>query len=162
MTTSVEVWKPVVGYEGLYEVSNQGRVRSVPRWSCKGKGRRWVQGGVLKPTTEKNGYQVVSIKGALHKVHRLVMNAFCAPAPDWSTMVNHIDGNPSNNQLANLEWSDNGHNKRHANRRYEYRGKMFCLTELSELTGVPVQRLFSRIVRLNWTVSRAAETPSRQ
>jgi hypothetical protein len=162
MPSSVEVWKPVVGYEGLYEVSDQGRVRSLSRWSCEGRGRRWIKGQVLAPVTVKDGYQVVGIKGKSRKVHRLAMEAFCGPAPEWATMVNHIDRNTSNNCLTNLEWSDNSHNKRHANRKHNYNDHLYCLAELSEISGISIGRLHCRIFRLGWSVTRAVETPLRQ
>jgi hypothetical protein len=154
-----EVWQPVQGYEGLYEVSDQGRVRSLDRWSCEGQGRRWIKERVLAPVTDKDGYQLVTIKGKLLKVHRLVMLSFCGTPPEWATMVNHIDKDPSNNALSNLEWSHNGHNKRHANRRHQYKGQLYCLSELSEISGLTVQRLYGRIVRLGWSVTKAVETP---
>jgi hypothetical protein len=154
-----EVWQPARGYEGFYEVSNQGRVKSLARWSCEGKGRRWISEHILKPVIVKDGYTAVGIKGKQLKVHRLVMEAFMSPVPVWATMINHIDKNPANNKLTNLEWSHNGHNKRHANRKYIYKNNLYCLTELYEICGISIARLHSRIHYLGWPVAKAVETP---
>lgn len=157
MTT--EYWKPVVGYEGLYEVSDLGRVKSLERWTRCNRGKRKITEAILAPVSDKNGYRIVSLGAKLHKVHRLVMLAFGGAVPPWSSMVNHIDKNPSNNALSNLEWSNNSHNKRHANRRYTYKGSDYCLSELQELSGICLDRLYSRIHYLGWSVVKAVETP---
>lgn len=92
----VEEWKPIVGYEGLYEVSNAGRVRSLFRYKK-----------VLKPFVTRNGYCVVELfkdkVGKMMSIHRLVATAFI-PNIDNSPQVNHIDENKCNNRAENLEW----------------------------------------------------------
>lgn len=92
----VEIWKPVVGYEGLYEVSNTGEVRSLFRYKK-----------LLKPTVARNGYCAVELfKNKKRKhilVHRLVALAFI-PNPDNLPMVNHKDETRDNNCVENLEW----------------------------------------------------------
>lgn len=105
---AVEIWKPVVGFEGLYEVSNQGRVKSIPRKRCKGN--------VLKPHIVK-GYEYVHLskdgKAKYLKVHRLVADAFL-PEIQGKSYVNHIDGNKTNNSVKNLEWCTASENLKHA------------------------------------------------
>lgn len=95
----IEEWRPVVGYEGLYEVSDWGRVRSLPR--------KWAKGGMLKPTPNKLGYLQVYLykngKKETRKVHILVMLAFVDRCPDGCE-VDHIDWNPKNNRLDNLRY----------------------------------------------------------
>lgn len=106
-----EIWKPVVGYEGLYEVSNLGRVRSVDRYVSFG---RWGDNGqtrfrkshLLSPKIDEGYYRVALSKDGvkkLFKVHRLVAQAFI-PNPDNLPVVNHKDEDKSNNIVTNLEW----------------------------------------------------------
>lgn len=104
-----EEWKPIKGYEGIYEVSNMGRVKSLHR----------SQGRILKQDTKDNGYIQVSLNkdGVQSKkhVHRLVATAFI-PNPHNKSEVNHIDGNKENNNADNLEWCTREYNMRHAYR----------------------------------------------
>jgi hypothetical protein len=104
-----EVWKPVVGYEGLYEVSNAGKVKSMPR-----NGR---DGRVLKRQHNNKGYPQVSLcavgvpRTAL--VHRLVLSAFVGqPAPGQEGC--HNDGDRTNCELQNLRWDTRGGNMQDA------------------------------------------------
>ena len=104
-----EYWKPVVGYEGLYEVSNFGRVKSLKF----GKERILKQS---KNKKTKHGYYVVCLsKNGIVKnylVHRLVAQAFL-PNPNDYKEVNHKDENPQNNIVSNLEWCDRLYNVRY-------------------------------------------------
>jgi hypothetical protein len=104
------VWLPVPGFEGLYEVSDQGRVRSVRR-------RRQ-----LHPSKKTTGYLQVTlaVEGVSHylSVHRIVAMAFL-PNPENKPQVNHKNGNKTDNRVANLEWMTNSENQRH---RFEVLG----------------------------------------
>lgn len=116
---AIPVWRPVVGYEGLYEVSNTGQVRSLFRYKK-----------VLKPNMAKTGYCTVELfKSGESKrllIHRLVAKAFI-PNPDNFPQINHKDENRSNNSVDNLEWCtakynmhyNNGIERRTANRNYD-------------------------------------------
>ena len=114
--TENEVWKDVVGYEGLYKVSDRGNVFSVERRDPRG---RRIGGRLLKPIQSRGGYLQVQ----LHKngkmkgkyIHRLVAEAFI-PNPKKLPEVNHKDENPSNNELSNLEWCTRKHNNNHGTR----------------------------------------------
>lgn len=115
----MEQWKQVVGYEGLYEVSDNGRIRSIDRAIKRCDGVEWqLQGVVRVQPIDKRGYpSVVLSKDGVrktHRVHRIVMDAF-APS-GRKREVNHIDGNKINNRLENLEWATSSENKIHASR----------------------------------------------
>lgn len=98
-----EIWKDIPNYEGLYQVSNLGRVKSFRR-STK---HYWQDEYILKPAHANNGYCQVTLydNTVRHKflVHRLVAEAFI-PNPDNLPQVNHKDENPLNNAASNLEW----------------------------------------------------------
>lgn len=114
-----ELWKPIENYEGLYEVSNKGNVRSLDRdvQYKKTDFTMKITGIDLKPNVLKKGYLQVGLSksGKLKSmlVHRLVMNAF-SPTTNENLQVNHIDGNKENNEVSNLEWVTAIENTNHA------------------------------------------------
>ncbi|SIS99862.1 NUMOD4 domain-containing protein [Achromobacter sp. MFA1 R4] len=110
-----EEWRDVLGYEGHYIISNFGRIVSVRR-VVKGKKRRTVGGQVMKPRLN-NGYALVTLsldkKMKNASVHRMVAMAFCDGARPW-LVVNHKNGNRSDNRADNLEWVTISQNCIHA------------------------------------------------
>ena len=101
-----EVWKDIKGYEGFYQVSNLGRVRSFYRMS--GKANIFHKGRVVKPILGSVGYFVVSLykHGACKQmhVHRLVAEAFCEK-PNGCNIVDHINTDVKDNRASNLRWT---------------------------------------------------------
>jgi transposase len=106
-----EVWRPVVGYEGLYEVSDRGRVRGVDR--CGADGRR-VKGKLLNPNPTHGGYFAVTLRKSgipkTLKVHKLVLRAFVGPCPTGMEARHFPDRDPTNNRLCNLSWASHAQN----------------------------------------------------
>ncbi|WP_418344921.1 NUMOD4 motif-containing HNH endonuclease [Rhodococcus pyridinivorans] len=104
-----EVWKSAPGWEGIFEVSNLGRVRSLPRITVRKNGTPCsVRGRILRPYRKSSGHLSLSVpkraggQGRM-SVHALVAEAFLGPRPDGHE-IRHLDGNPSNNQVTNLAY----------------------------------------------------------
>lgn len=105
-----EIWKNIVGFEGRYQISNFGRVKSLSRRvNCPLNGHRTIGERVLKLNLNTGGYKIVSLgasgngNSTMRLVHRLVASGFI-PNPNNKPCVNHLDGNKSNNHFSNLEW----------------------------------------------------------
>lgn len=116
-----EIWLPIKDYEGLYEVSSLGKVRSLDRNLIVSNGKKYIRKGrTIKPHVNKFGYQRIGLsKNGIREqifVHRIVAKAFLPTSNMESLDVNHIDGNKQNNTIQNLEWCNRQYNMQHAYR----------------------------------------------
>lgn len=109
-----EIWKDIVGYEGLYQISNLGRIKRIlfinNKVTCK------KEHIISQQINKKNRCYASLYKNNKRKnciVHRLVATAFI-PNPNDLPQINHIDGNPRNNNINNLEWCTASYNNKHA------------------------------------------------
>ena len=111
-----EIWNDIQGYEGLYQVSNFGRVKSLPKKHdiSMGKGYYITKERILQPGEDKDGYLQVGLrknkKTRMRKIHRLVAETFI-PNLNNLPQVNHKDENKQNNDVINLEWCNNSYNQ---------------------------------------------------
>lgn len=109
-----EIWKDVKGYEGLYQISSLGRIKSLKKIDDYGK---IIKENIRKLQIDKDGYFMISLwnKGKCKtlRVNRLVAETFI-PNPNYKPVVNHIDGDKQNNIVSNLEWCTGSENDLHA------------------------------------------------
>lgn len=114
-----EIWKDIEGYEGLYQVSNLGRIKSLERYVWNRFSYILVKERILKQSNDKYGYCIISLnknnKGKVFKVHRLVAQAFI-PNSLNAPQVNHKDEDKKNNYVDNLEWCDSKYNNTYGTR----------------------------------------------
>lgn len=151
-----EIWKDIVGFERMYQVSNLGRVKSMGKIIYKSNGvRQTFSERILKPGRGSHGYYGVALynkgMGETHLIHRLIADAFI-PNPDNKPMINHIDSDKTNNSISNLEWVNGKENSNHAsvrgrmrrnhNQRINYRlSKIGELNPMSKLSNADVKNI---------------------
>lgn len=111
----MEIWSDIKGYEGKYQVSTLGNVRSLDRYIITKNGiSRFVRGRLLKPHKIPKGYLQVKLPERLTVVHRIVAETFIGEPPTPNHVINHIDLNKENNDVSNLEWVTPQENTQHA------------------------------------------------
>lgn len=168
-----EIWKDITGYEGFYQVSNYGKIKSLDRISHQGNFLKGTVGYTYKAT---NGYIKVTLtkcgKSKHFLAHRIVAESFLDKT-DGKTHVNHIDGNKTNNYFLNLEWCTPLENIRHSidtgltNKKgencwnsilkesdvIEIRSKIGALTtrEISVLFAISIPTVYDIKHRRTWT-----------
>lgn len=116
---TMEVWKNVKGYENLYQVSSEGRVKSLCRYVNNNGGLEYREGKIMKSCKHNKGYpQIVLCKEGKQKtycIHRLVAQAFILN-PNNYPVVNHKDEDKTNNKVENLEWCTSQYNNTYGTR----------------------------------------------
>lgn len=122
-----EIWKDIKGYEGLYQISNLGNVKSMDRLiSCKNNTTKLCKGTVLKP--HKNNYLFVRLYNnsipETKYIHKLIADAFI-PNPNNFPEINHKDENKLNNSIDNLEWCTVSYNNSYGNRTQKTRKRVY-------------------------------------
>lgn len=113
-----EIWKDITGYEGLYQVSSLGNVKSLDRYVKHYRGGNcFKKGATLKPSKNRKGYYLIVLaKEGISRsksIHRIVAETFI-PNQQNKPQVNHKDGNKTNNSVQNLEWATQEENMTHA------------------------------------------------
>lgn len=150
-----EQWRPVVGFEGYYEVSDQGRVKSLARLCPCRPGRRWrkVHERILKPIpvkTRLDGVQrlIVMLQAADRdlvkwcRIHCLVLEAFVGPRPTPQHESRHLNCNPSDNRLVNLRWGTKAENHADTLRMdHILRGERHPGAKLTDAQVIEIRRL---------------------
>lgn len=165
-----EAWLPIVGWEGLYEVSDQGRVRTVGHWlrASRGGGMRFWSGRLRKVSVNAHGYCAVTLyhrpkSNVSQAVHRAVLEAFRGPCPDGME-ARHLNGHSQDNRLVNLAWGTKSENNldrvrhgthHHAAKTHCGRGHKFAGPNL---VGKPNGRRCRACARSHATVALARRT----
>lgn len=143
-----EIWKDIRGYEGLYQVSNLGRVKSVGRCITKNYGGNirpfLLKDKILRPCFDgKKHYVHVNLSKdgivTTYNIHRLVAIAFI-PNPYGYLEINHIDENKTNNRVDNLEWCDHSYNNTYGSKLHQTRGMKNPQNKLSDHDVVEIRR----------------------
>ena len=126
------IWRDIEGYEGLYQVSNEGRIKSLKRHHVRND-------RILKQSKDKDKYKRVDLRkdnvSAIKRVNRLVAKAFI-PNPNNYPVVNHKDENKENNSVDNLEWCSISYNNDYGSRNGNFCKKGYQYTLDGELIAV--------------------------
>jgi hypothetical protein len=152
----MEVWKSIIGYEGYYEISNFGNVRSLERIVNHTKyGKQQLKArNSKKYITDKAYYEVALCKDNKAKrifIHKLVAIHFIEKINLSKNQVNHIDSNKKNNTILNLEWVDNRENQCHKNiiKTSKYTGVSYCKDRCKFIACITINKKRTFLGRFN-------------
>jgi len=144
-----EVWKDISGFEGYYQISDSGRVKSLDRTVRQRNGINLIKGRFLKPSINKGGYEYLSLckEGSqkTYVIHRLVGVEFVSN-PQNKPQINHINGIKTDNRAENLEWVTNQENQQHASKIGLRDNSKGINHPLSKLTEADVLEIRSNIL----------------
>lgn len=150
----MEVWKDIPGYNGLYQASDQGRIKSLPKaWVVRNGGLHTTTERILKQNNSCHGYCAVSLRKnnitSRVLVHRIIMLTFFGKS---KLQVNHIDGVKDNNKLANLEYCTCSENHKHAFKigLYSKKGESHHMAKLTEQQVLEIRSLSGKVKQGHW------------
>ena len=143
-----EIWKDIEGYEGLYQVSNYGNIKSLSKVVKNAYGVHRTEDKILKPQTKKDGYLQIQLskngKQKHYKVHRLVALTYIAN-PNNYPCVNHKDENKSNNHVSNLEWCTYEYNTNYGTRNKRASEKLKGKMKNKKLTKQQLEKRYRKV-----------------
>ena len=165
--TQSEEWRPILGWEGKYEVSNLGNVRSLPRVVQRSDGEtRRLSGRMLRPGTSKGRDKYLRVglcrngELCMHKVHLLVAEAFIGPRPD-GLVCRHLNDDPADNRVENLRWGtvsenqyDSVRNKHHCQSKKTHCKRGHILAGRNLTMGRPGKRDCAACYRARRSLNR--------
>ncbi len=147
-TQPLEEWRDVKGYEGLYQVSSLGRVRSCRRQIYSKRCVKFVDSIILTPQVKNTGYIRVYLrkngKQKYHSVHRLVADAFLTRSVG-DTEVNHINEDKSDNRVGNLEWCSKSYNCKFGNRNKKIKANTSRAINQYDMDGIKLLASYNSI-----------------
>lgn len=154
-----EIWKDIESYEGLYQVSNLGKVKSLERYVNWRNTKKLCKSFILKPYDNSFGYLIVKLckegKMRNYRVNRLVAKAFI-PNPNNRPEVNHLDGCKYNNCVENLEWCFPKENVAHAYKNNLVKKPIGSECSFAQLTELQVKQIRTLYDTGNYTISDLA------
>lgn len=140
-----EIWKDIIGYEGMYQISNLGRVKSLSRVIQKKSGSTGISKEKIMASADNQGYRIIYLHKDAQKekftIHRLVATAFICNTEN-KTDINHINGIKSDNSIYNLEWVTKSENTLHAYRtglKKSLKGSDNPMSKLTEVNVIDIK-----------------------